>query len=146
MEECHICLALPTDDKWKELFCSHKMCFSCFLKLQNQTCPFCRKEFKYTQEEIKTRHALNISYKPYTPPSQLTNINDIFNSFNQLNIDDNDYNIPYSRINRNRFRKRRRNLSEEEIKERRRIIKEKCRKKWTYKENRLKKWYEISLD
>ena len=146
MEECHICLALPNDNKWKELICSHKMCFSCFLKLQNQTCPFCRKEFKYTYEEIKMRHALNINYKSYTPPSQLNNINDIFNSFNQLNIDNNDYNIQYSRINRNRFRKRRKNLSDEEIKERRRVIKEKCRRKWTHKENRLKKWYDITLD
>ena len=138
MEECHICLTNPTKNKWKELCCSHKMCFSCFLKLQKQNCPFCRKYFTYTQEEIKLRQQLNNKYKH---PSELNNINNLLNSFNQLNINEITYNIPNSRINRNRFRKRRKTLSIDEIKERRRIIKNKCKRKWTNKEYRLKKWY-----
>lgn len=142
MEECHICLAVPSENKWKELSCCHKMCFSCFIRLAKQTCPYCRKEFKYTKEELLCRQQLNITYKP---PTQLSNIHTIVNSFNELNIDE-DYNIPNSRLNRNRYRKRRRNLTEEEIKERRRIIKEKCKRKWTNKENRLKKWYEITIE
>ena len=81
-------------NKWKELSCSHKMCFSCFLKLQKQTCPFCRKLFKYTHEENILRSTLNINYKPYTPPSQLNNMNDLINSFIELDTDNYNYNIP----------------------------------------------------
>lgn len=146
MEDCYICLAVPSDNNWKELGCSHKMCFSCFIRLANQTCPFCRKEFRYTNEEIIMRQKLNIKY---SPPSQLYTTNRLINSFTELNIntiEDYDYNIPNSRLTRNRYRKRRRNLPEEEIKERRRIIKEKCKRKWTNKENRLKKWYEIIVE
>ena len=92
------------------------------------------------------RQKLNIKY---SPPSQLYTTNRLINSFTELNIntiEDYDYNIPNSRLTRNRYRKRRRNLPEEEIKERRRIIKEKCKRKWTNKENRLKKWYEIIVE
>lgn len=138
MEECNICLTCPSNSKWKVLSCNHKMCFSCFLKLQKNTCPYCRLPFNYTKKEQSLKY--NISY---TPP-QLNNITNIVNSFNQLNIDNN-YNIPYSRINRNRYRKKRKNLTEEEIKEKRINIKERCKRKWINKENRLKKWYDIVI-
>jgi hypothetical protein len=145
MEECNICLSIPVNNNWKELNCSHKMCFSCFLKLQKQTCPFCRSSFKYTQSEIKLRKDLNINYISYNPPSQLNNMNELLDSFNQLNTNDDNYNIPFSRINRNRIRKRRKNLSEDELNKRRKNIKERCKRKWTNKENRLKKWYNIII-
>ena len=61
----------------------------------------------------------------------------------------NDYrDIRGSRINRNRFRKRRRNLSMKEIKERRRIIKKKCKRKWNKKNSRALKtnWWNIEVN
>ena len=128
-----ICYSSSTE--WKILPCCHKLCFSCYIKLIHESCPYCRQHFKYSVDEINIRHNKNINHIP----QQLTN------SFNELTIDS-DYNIPNSRTNRQRFRKRRRNLTEDEVKERRRIIKKKCKNKWTCKENRMKKWYHIMVE
>ena len=50
-------------------------------------------------------------------------------------------------VERQRYRKRRKHLSEEEVKEKRKIIRDKCKRKWMIKENRLNKinWYEIEI-
>lgn len=50
-------------------------------------------------------------------------------------------------VGRQQRRKRRKNLSYDEIIEKRRIIREKCRRKWMIKENRLSKinWFDIII-
>ena len=153
MEECSICYGSSSNVNWKILSCQHKLCYLCYLKLDNSTCPYCRKEFIYNKEDIIRRQELNIKYKPYTPPAPLSFIDFIINeqSLNQLRtirrnntINTENYQ-PFSRLNKNRFRNRRRNLTEEEILERRKNIRKRCKKKWTMKQGRLNKirWYEI---
>ena len=105
-------------------------------------CPFCRKDFKYNHNELKEKNKLNIDYSNWQPPTQLilpNGFNEIIrvnnrnnqNNDNQIQIDEIDYsrNPEFSRLNMNRIRRRRRNLSMKEIQERRKRIKKKCKKK-----------------
>ena len=128
MEECSICYSSSSDNNWKILSCQHKLCHLCYLKLDNSICPYCRKEFTYNREDIIRRQELNIKYESYTPPARLNT----FESYteqgltqrtirrnNTININTNP---PFSRLNKNRFRNLRRNLSQEEIRERRKNI------------------------
>ena len=154
MEDCNICYSQIKPTEEKVLSCQHKLCKSCYLRLANEKCPYCRKQFRYTPEDIKLRQAMNIKYNNYTPPSQLFDESILLNSFNQLQIQSRQNNrseineqIPYSRVLRNKNRKRRRDLSEEEIKERREVIRKKCKRKWQLKEGRLNKvkWFDIII-
>lgn len=154
MEDCGICYTSFSEcSEVKTLSCNHQLCARCYLRLQTQKCPYCRHEFKYDKEDIIKRQLIH----NYTPPTQQSNNNNQielnnsfyifdFNSFNQLEIYTRPRNIPFSNINRKRNRKRRRDLSEEDILERRRIIRDKCRRKWSHKEARINKikWYEIN--
>ena len=157
MEDCGICYtSFSVSSKKKTLSCNHELCHSCYLRLQTQKCPYCRKEFKYDKEDIIKRQKIHNSI----PPTQQSNIfyfNDFYQNnefdiiddrFNQLEITNRpSNNIPFSRLQRKRFRKRRRTLTEEEIKERRDIIRKKCQKKWSHKESRLNKvkWFELEI-
>lgn len=163
MEECYICFSNLESSDFKSLPCSHKICQMCYFKLDKAKCPLCRKEFIYTKDDINKRRELGIQNKYNSPSVQQnfidrTRINDFsdINSSNHLsdrsqrrmnrnqNIDVENVGI----IGRQRYRKRRKNLSEEEIKEKRKIIREKCRRKWMIKENRLSKvnWYDINVE
>lgn len=52
MQECHICYEKIEDKKW--LPCSHFLCTSCFHKLLDDKCPFCRQPFtEYNKIIIK---------------------------------------------------------------------------------------------
>lgn len=168
MEECYICFSNYEPSKIKSLPCCHTLCFSCYLKLDKQKCPLCRKEFDYNKDDIIKRNKLGIQNK-YDSPSIQQNyidrsrINDLnnFNDINDLNNLNNFNEIIYNQglriynieieyiglIERQRHRKRRKNLTEEEIIEKRKIIREKCKRKWMIKENRLSKikWYDINL-
>lgn len=132
MEDCTICY-LKTNN-WKVLPCSHKLCKKCYMKLRHSSCPYCRREFTYTKEEQNKRNNINNQH----PPQQY-NIENYINDYRD---------IRGSRINRNRFRRRRRNLSMKEIKERRRIIKKKCKRKWNKKNSRALKtnWWNIEVN
>lgn len=154
MEDCNICYSQIKPNEEKVLSCQHKLCNSCYLRLATPNCPYCRKQFKYTPDDIKKRQAMNIKYNNYTPPSQLFDESILLDSFNQLQIQSRqnnhsqiNENIPYSRVLRNKNRKRRRDLSEEEVKERRELIRKKCKRKWELKEGRLNKlkWYDIII-
>lgn len=172
MEECYICFSSLESSHFKSLPCSHKICFTCYLKLDKTKCPLCRKDFKYNKEDIIKRKELGIQNK-YNSPSarqnyiERTRINDLnsLNHYPNHNSDNypedfqstrsrrnysrnNDYDVEnIGIVGRQRYRKRRKNLTEEEIKEKRKIIREKCRRKWTIKENRLSKtnWYDIPV-
>ncbi len=158
MEDCIICYTTVDTEinSWKVLPCKHKLCRSCFIKLDKTRCPMCRKNFNYTKEEIKQRINRGINYSNWQPPQQLTipieftaDNNIIFNLERLRNLDNHSIiiNPPFSRLERNRRRKRRRNLSMDEIKERRRNIKKRCKRKWMMKNGRLNKmkWYEIPV-
>jgi hypothetical protein len=139
MEDCTICY--QKTNKWKVLPCHHKLCKKCYIKLRQATCPYCRREFTYTKEEQIKRHNLYISNRNH-PPSQLR-LN------NTINIEEyTNYNIVNSRIERNRTRRRRRNLSMKEIQERRRLIKKRCKSKWNKKYRRTMKnnWWNIEVN
>jgi hypothetical protein len=150
MEDCRICFSVVSIFKWKKLSCNHNLCYSCYLKLNQPACPYCRTEFTYTQEDLANREKRKIRYTPYTPPAQLTDINSLDHGFINLeNINTNNTNDYHGneiiRNNRKMFRRRRRNLSQEEIAERRKNIRARCKRKWQYRENRLNKikWYDL---
>ena len=159
MEDCIICYTTvdTKSSSWKVLPCKHKLCRSCFLKLDKTQCPMCRKTFNYNKAELKERQNMGINYSNWQPPQQLiipvefTADNNITYDFTTLDIIDTQHivhNPPFSRLERNRKRKRRRDLSLDEIKERRNNIRKKCKKKWEMKNKRLNKlkWYEIQLN
>lgn len=154
MEECYICFTTiekPSD--FSVLSCSHKLCKFCYLRLDKPNCPLCRQQFTYTRNEIYERKQLGIidKYNKYNSPSaQHSRINDlslftdierINNRSNSNNQNQNNDNNQYfsGLISRQSNRKRRRNLSEDEIKEKRSIIRERCRNKWIRKNGRLAK-------
>ena len=164
MEECYICFSNLESSDFKSLPCSHKICFSCYLRLEKTKCPLCRKDFKYNLEDKNKRRELGIQNKYNSPSTQQNYIErSRINDFNNINNDNNFYSDRTRRrinrenntqidnigiVGRQRYRKRRKNLSEEEIKEKRKIIREKCKRKWMIKENRLNKvnWYDINVE
>jgi hypothetical protein len=130
MEECFICYE-DNITNWKILSCCHKMCYNCYIKLTTNKCPYCRNPFEYSNNDMKIK-----ILSP--PPAQIMTIN-----FLQVNSVDNtliNYNEPFSGLfRRQKNRRRRRNLSETEILERRKIIRERCQNKWIRKNGRLEK-------
>ena len=165
MEECYICFSCLESSDFKSLPCSHKICFSCYLRLEKTKCPLCRKDFKYNLEDKNKRRELGIQNKYNSPSAQQnyierTRINDLNNvnqrednfyserSRRRMNRENNIYIENTGIVGRQRYRKRRRNLSEEEVKDKRKIIRDKCKRKWMIKENRLNKvnWYDINVD
>ncbi len=163
MESCNIC-CFPYSDTTsdgtnhvrKELDCNHSMCHSCYLRLEKTQCPFCRSIFKYSKEELDERNSLNLSYHQWQPPSQILNYippdnvrtrqrtrnrNNTSLNINMSNVRRNEIIIqePYSRVRKNMVRNKRRNLDFEEVLERRKIIKKRCKKKWTRKNARAEK-------
>ena len=158
MEECYICFSNLKSSDFKLLSCSHRLCESCYLKLEQAKCPLCRKEFLYNTEDIKKRRELGIENKYNSPSAQLnyserTRINDFSNlnsvrSVRRNNRNNNIEDVGIGIVGRQRYRKRRKNLSEEEILEKRKIIREKCKRKKMIKENRLNKvnWFEINVN
>lgn len=132
MEDCNICY------QSKEKFltasvCGHSLCLDCFKLLEKTECPFCRQS--YTQEELKIKGIYINSSTNYNPPSY-QNINLRL----ELYEDDNTIiQVPFSRIRRNMVRRRRRNLTFEEVKLRRERIRKKMKLKWKRKYGRLRK-------
>ena len=156
MESCSIC-CFPYSDLQdsnntrirRELCCNHSLCESCYLRLDKAQCPFCRLQFQYSIEDLKKRKSLNLEYFKWQPPSQITNYipSEITRRrathINILpSIQEEDINIPnqpFSRVRKNMNRRRRRDLTFDEVLERRRIIRKRCKKKWTHKDGRMNK-------
>lgn len=154
MECCSICFLEFTEKPsinlnnrcrfQKFLSCGHNLCFSCYLKLQQTKCPFCRTDFTYSFEDlfIKNKknnkvHSLNIQGN-----NQNTQIIDLWQPPTATEYSQNyetSINEPFSRLKKNTFRKRRRNLSVDELLLRRQNIKKRCQRKWSHKNGRLAK-------
>ena len=123
MEDCLICFT--GTKSWKSP-CQHKLCNSCFLRLDHNKCPFCRKAFDYNKDELKRNKLILIiiaSSSQLVIPEEFTRRNRPTN-LPILQYDENDYTHyntqrPFSRLERNRIRRRRRNLSPKEYLERR---------------------------
>jgi len=111
--------------------CGHRLCKDCFKLLQKNNCPFCRQP--YTQNEIEIRLGNN-SNNNINPPQNYYRI-ELYNEIEDSFIPQ----VPFSRIRRNMIRKRRRNLTFEEIRERRKIIKKRMKRKWLIKNRRREK-------
>lgn len=136
MEDCYICYCKIY--KIHRLPCNHTLCYNCYIKLIQPHCPFCRQPFTYSADDIKN--------KPVSPTASyinmmidnlnISNNNPLYDS----NLDNHEYrNEPFSRVRRNCNRKRRRDLTFEEVLERRQIIRKRCKDKWMKKEGRLNK-------
>ena len=158
MESCNICCFPYSDENsegssraQKSLSCSHSLCKSCYLRLEKTHCPFCRSIFNYSTEELNERKLLNLSYHNWQPPSQISNyippntqsrIRDRILTINinqQNQVQNRQVQEPFSRVRKNMVRKRRKDLEFEEVLERRKIIRQRCKKKWTRKSARLEK-------
>ena len=131
----------------KVLSCDHFLCESCYLRLDKTYCPFCRKVFTYSTLDILKRKKLNLNYNwqhpsqinNYIPPDNYNNIG-LPSSTLRVNRRNHQFvNEPYSRARKNMNRRRRRNLSFDEVLERRRIIRRRCRSKWMKKNGRMLK-------
>ena len=112
--QCYICL----EDKscFEVLPCNHSLCKSCYHKLRKTQCPFCRESFiKKQKKPQKNNSNLPRVYIPESIANQ--------NILPEAIID----NSPYSRALKNRRRKRRRNLSFEEVLFRRQLIRKRSR-------------------
>ena len=151
MESCSIC-CFPYSDiesnnsnskNKKELCCNHCLCESCYLRLDRPQCPFCRSQFEYSKEDIKKRKELNLEYYKWQPPSQITNyIPQSNNIIPRILVSDEEFRVPvepFSRVRKNMNRRRRRDLTFEEVLERRQMIRKRCQRKWEHKEQRLYK-------
>jgi len=151
MESCSICCfpysEVESNDvnckSKKELCCNHCLCQSCYIRLDRPQCPFCRSQFKYSNEDIKKRKQLNLEYYKWQPPSQITNyIPHTIDSIPRVLVSDDEVRVPvepFSRVRKNMHRRRRRDLSFEEVLERRQMIRKRCKRKWQYREERLNK-------
>ena len=158
MESCSICCFPYSEQENSEskrskkiLCCSHSLCQSCYLRLEKTHCPFCRSNFQYSTEDLNKRKLLNLDYYKWQPPSQITNyipsetnrmrrinnVSDIINLPTQTNFQI--IHEPNSRIRKNMQRRRRRDLSFEEVVERRKMIRKRCQMKWMKKNGRLEK-------
>jgi len=129
----------------KILSCNHVLCESCYLRLDKTYCPYCRKVFTYSRNDIIKRNKLNLNYN-WQPPSQIsnyippdTNISTIPTVIVPSNNSRNRSLEPFSRVRKNMTRIRRRNLSFDEVLERRKVIRRRCQMKWMRKNGRLEK-------
>jgi len=141
---CTICYASECD---KELECSHSLCYDCYLRLNKSNCPFCRSPFKWTQQDLVEKEKKGIQYEPENP-FEFVNLNDddpseiIIVTLELIAVE---YE-PYSRVKRNQHRKRRRDLSFDEVLERRENIRKRIKRSKEHKEGRMRKvkWWEYS--
>jgi hypothetical protein len=133
MEECNICFLEKSF--FQSLSCGHKLCSGCFKKLPKTQCPFCRTEFTLTEKIMK--RGTNNTNPPIIPPI-ITTINLDFYS-EEDEDDDNNLQIPFASYYRQMYRRRRRTLTFEEVKERRQRIKKRERMKWERREARMEK-------
>ena len=154
MESCSICFLEFTDKPnlnlnsrcryQKFLSCGHNLCFSCYLKLHQTKCPFCRTDFVYSFEDLFIKNKkVTKANKVHTLQAQVNNQNIQQENLwqppttSQLTLLLNESNEPFSRLKKNANRKRRRNLSIDEILQRRQQIRKKCQQKWSHKQGRL---------
>lgn len=140
MESCDICFCEYSVDSKRDLTCGHSLCNNCYLRLAKNSCPFCRSVFEYTLEDKEEIKKLNISYSNWQPPSEISDyipneIISISNDSNEIYIT----HIPYSRVRRSMKRRRRRNLTFDEVLQKRKQIKQRCKRKFSKRNGRMAK-------
>ena len=66
MSECGVCLEVKPNNQFKILSCNHNLCESCYPKLRQDKCPFCRTPFmKETNIMHKTHINIEINFFDY---------------------------------------------------------------------------------
>jgi len=142
MECCNICFYEYNSDSRtkKDLTCGHCLCYECYLMLHKNSCPYCRSDIFYTIEEQKERLS-------YQPPSNIYNnyitstISDILENIPIPT------NLPFSGVIRQMNRRRRRKLSFDEVIQRRKMIKKRCKAKWMKRYGRqAKEFCDLNTD
>lgn len=129
----------------KFLSCGHSLCLSCYFRLQQTKCPFCRTVFTYSDEDLLILNKSKIVKKTNNTlvtilGEQNEQLNTIWQPPQTTQLEyDYDYNRPFTRLKKQMSRKRRRNLSFDEVIQRRKNIKKRCDFKWTRKNGRLVK-------
>ncbi len=127
MEEtgCTICFLNKPN---KTLPCEHSLCQDCVIRLDKNICPYCRKVFNFTIDELKERIKLGIAdgYKWDAPPGLEFRPQDW--------IENNRNNERYIRNTQ-----RKRNLSFDEVLEKRHFIKKRIEKHKERQDGRLRK-------
>ena len=109
-ELCGICYDKELVGKnSKILCCGHKICKICFLKLQSDKCPYCRKTIK----RIETPSIPIYNYSQSLP--NVNQINRIVSNFNPRSVDNYLFDITESRVGK---RIKQRNKNEKRIKAR----------------------------
>ena len=72
MESCTICCFLYDESNTSEqlitrskkvLCCHHSLCESCYLRLDNQHCPFCRLAFNYSPQDLNKRNVPEVGFR-----------------------------------------------------------------------------------
>ena len=143
MEDCYICYCKI--DKIHRLPCNHTLCYNCYIKLIQPHCPFCRQPFTYSADDIKnkpvspTASYINNSINVMLDNLHISNNNPLYDNIDNHDNHNADNFGPFSRVRRNCNRKRRRDLTFEEVLERRQMIRKRCKDKWMKKEGRLNK-------
>ena len=125
--ECHICYDNKSCDQFKTLVCNHKLCYGCYKKLLQNTCPFCRHIITLPNPS----NTNNLNYNSVPTSSQSFSVDNDPDVYMRHNA--------FSRINRNNRRNQRRNLSYDQVLLKRSRIKNKCKRKWMRKNGRLAK-------
>lgn len=127
----------------KFLSCGHSLCYSCYLRLHQTKCPFCRTDFTYSFEDlfIKNKKAKKVNTLGVQGQNQDLQLNNVWQppTTTEYSLLLDESNEPFSRLRKNTKRKRRRNLSFDEIISRRQEIRKRCQKKWSHKNGRLLK-------
>jgi len=158
MEDCPICFQQVSENKEKKLPCTHTLCYSCYIRLDKTICPLCRSGFIYSNQDQINRNQLNLDYtwQPpneilnYIPPNlinshQENNTTNNIHTSNNLNTSDIYQNVQTRRRTK---RRRRKNLTIQEINEKRRIINKKKKMKFQKKHRRFLKtnpWWELPI-
>lgn len=130
MEECNICFLDKTF--FQELTCGHKLCANCFKKLPKTQCPFCRVEMTLQEKIMKRGKITNIN--PTLPSINIIHFVD--HEDNESSVEEEYQLIHFASYYRQMYRKRRRNLTLEEVHQRRDRIKKREKMKWERREAR----------
>ena len=117
MENCNICFLEFTEKPLinlnnrcryeKILSCKHSLCYSCYLKLKQTSCPYCRKEFTYSLEDLTIKNKKNNKI-PHSIGIQSNDLNTLWQSPTNIEYNiilNNTINEPFSRLRKNSFRR-----------------------------------------
>lgn len=135
--DCEICY--ENNSKLTYLSCGHKLCYYCYLRLIKTICPFCRKEFNYTNKDIKQKISLDLQ----NDQSNYV-VNELDNNYHMHNYRTNSEDINYTYYDNIVSKKKifTKYYDLDIIREKRYNINKREIKKWVAKEIKIQKYNE----